>query len=682
MGKAKKKSRNSKARSNGPDYKASHANDQDEKLRTQKILPVMQNLVASDMTDRSMAISAINVMCEDPKLRTLLLKEKLLKVVLENSIKDSSEEIVSEAYGLLRNLCIEEGYDVAVFLWRQDILTLIENDLNKSTKAFEAIASGKSDDAKFTKQQVTTVFEFTENILGLISSLASSSENIFNAVSERLSQGLGKFLTSVIAFARSTIESKSSIAVTSSLFTAVCEVLYTLSEDNAKFIESVAGYPFQEILNEFSEGKTYYPSPSLVYLNGLKYNLLMHELSSKRNNNNDDETNDTASTNSILTDIQISLANVIKSIDTEKALSDMAPLSSEASMAEVNAQFQKSIHARSLIESVQVAIEIITALAETVSVDPTNIAEAEEPTEEIIEEEDEAMMIENDDDELYIRKAVQTHDNDAVDTSVFNGESTEDDWEPVLAYLNNTSLPLVSQFLDIPEFQSRAMAALNNISWSIHGKASNHKQWKQSAEELWTKILPRVTANDQTKYTEIEVLNSATGVLWAVASTFKGQVPISSEALSVLISQTTSFASLYPAEECAEYCSKAVGLLAQLAKAPGKHDITVAVSQFLFDTLSTAQATSVKDARPIQSPKVVIEIIYAIFEVFGDASYDYDMSVYVQGGLNAKLAAMLSPLRKYFKRVDRIKEPLLRARGDECVLNLARFIDYKKQERL
>lgn len=689
MAKAKKKSRASKARAKGPDYKGSRGNEQDEKIRLQKIVPVMEQLVSSDMTDRSMAISAINVMCEDPKLRTLLLKEKLLKVVLESSIKDDNEEIVSESYGLLRNLCIEEGYDVAVFLWRQNILSAIEDSLNKISKVFAEISvlaeGGASDSNKFTKQQITTVFEFTENILGLISSLAGSSEEIFSAVSNRLIPGLCLFLLSIIEYARSTVSATSNIAVSSALFTAACEVLYTLSEDNAEFITSVSAYPFEDMLNEFLAGKKYYPSPSLVYVNGLKYNTLLHKLSRKpKNHDSNNDPNDQTSTNTILLEIQTSLIAVIKSIDIQQARKDMEPLSSDASIAEVNKQFIKTIQGRSLIESVQVGIEIITAVAETITVDPTEFVEPDEPLEEDINEEDEAMMVDNDDEDLYIRKAVESHDNEDMDASVFDGEDSETDenMDAVLKCLQSESLPIITELLSLPEFQSRAMAALNNISWSLHTKASGSALWKSNAQELWNNILPNVTASNQSSYSDIEVQNSAIGVLWAVASTFKGEVPISEDAINYLISQTTNLASLFPFEECAEYCVKVVGLLAQLAKASGKQNITSAVAKFYFEALTVAPTKPTKEMSPLLSPKVVIDIVYAIFEVFGDKSYEYDQAVYVDGGLNGKLNASLTPLRKFFKRVDRVKDFQLRARGEECVLNLARFIDYKKQERL
>lgn len=694
MAKAKKKSRSSQSRAKGPDYKNARNKDQDEQIRTQKILPVMEKLVAPDLTDRSMAISAINVMSEDAKLRTLLLKERLLKVVLEKSIKDTNEEISSEAFGLLRNLCIEEGYDVAVYLWRQQVLTAIEESLNKSAKGFEAIASlasnNSADDTKYTKQQVTTMFEFTENVLGLISSLAGSSEDIFNSVSARLVPGLGQFLISVISYARSTLTSTSNIAVSPSLFNAVCEVLYVLSEDNPEFIESVSDYPFDEILNDFLADKKYYPLPSLVYVNGLKYNILLHRLSSKNktNNTNDpdnDNFNDHTTTNSILLEIQKSLIGVIKCIEIEQAIKDMEPVSTDASMAEVNKQFQKNIKARSLIESVQVAMEIITAVAETISVDPRDLADIEaanvsESGE--IAEEDEAMMVDNDDDDLYISRAVAVKDDDLIDSSVFDRDESANDesMDSVLSCLQTEALPLIIKFLHIPVFQSRAMAALNNISWSMFTKASESATWKSNAQELWTNILPHATLPNQS-YAEIEVLNSAVGVLWAVASTFKGEVPISGEAINFLISQTGNLPSLFPAEESSEYFIKVVGLLAQLAKAPGKQDVTIAVTKFFIETLTTAVNTSVKDTSAALTPKVAIDILYAIFDVFGDSSYEYDQPIYVEGGLNSKLASMLSPLRKYFKRVDRTKEALLRARGDETVLNLARFIDYKKQER-
>lgn len=680
MAKAKKKSRNAGARAKGPEYKGAHGNEKDEKLRVQKIVPAMEKLVSSEMSDRSMAIAAINTMCDDPKLRTLLLKEKLLKVVLEQSIKDSNEEIASEAYGLLRNLCIEEGYDVAIFLWRQGILKAIEDALTKSTKAFEAVANGASSDTKFTKQQVATVFDFTENVIGLTSALAATNEDIFTGISNKLVPGLGQFLTAVIEFARSTVAANSSIAVSASLFTAVCEILYALSEDNAPFIDSVSAYPFDDILSEFAAGKTHYPSPSLVYVNGLKYNTLLQQLTSKPKNNDLNDIN----ANSTLLDIQKSLIAVIKSIDIAQARKDSEPIASDASMEEVNTQFTKNIQARSLIESVQVAIEILTALAETITIDPAEFAALTAAAEASHSDDDETMGEgKDDDDEFYIKKHVEKEE-DYIDESVFDREEdnvTDDSMSPVLSFMLDESMPLVAQLLPFGEFQSRAMAALNNMAWTMHTQAPNSAKWRTNAQELWTNILPHVTATDQTAYKEIEVLCSAVGVLWAVASTYKGEVPVSVEAVNYLISQTTDLAKVFPVEECTDYCVKTVGLLAQLAKASGRHEVTLNITKFYFDTLATAPSTAVKDTTPLLSPKVIVDVIYAVFEVFGDKSYEYDQTLYVDGGLNGKLATSVIPLRKFFKRIDKTRDPLLRERASECVQNLVRFVEYKKAER-
>ena len=41
-------------------------------------------------------------MIEDPKQRALLLKEKLLKTLIDTSIKDENVQFVSEVLGLLK----------------------------------------------------------------------------------------------------------------------------------------------------------------------------------------------------------------------------------------------------------------------------------------------------------------------------------------------------------------------------------------------------------------------------------------------------------------------------------------------------------------------------------------------------------------------------------------------------
>ena len=68
---------------------------------------------------------------------------------------------------------------------------------------------------------------------------------------------------------------------------------------------------------------------------------------------------------------------------------------------------------------------------------------------------------------------------------------------------------------------------------------------------------------------------------------------------------------------------------------------------------------------------VVMEILNSIYDIYADKNFDYDESVFIQGGY-------LSLLKKL--------EPMIALKltseigGDECLENLRAFIDYKELE--
>lgn len=591
MGKTKKRSKASKARFSGQNYTQGAAATPDSandiKIINEKVRPALEKLVSSDITDKTMAISTIGTMIEDPKQRALLLKEKLLKTLIDTSIKDENVQFVSEVLGLLRNISIEEGYDVCIFLWRQNIIEYMKKGLEIVQEAF---ASGN----------ISQAVEFAENLIGLISALANSTEDIFEQITKDLTPRLGEVLVFVLGKG---IEAKQA-----GLVSVVLETLFVLSEENPVFTDSIAAAGLGELSEEGLS-----PS-SIVYLCGLKFNLNSTDLLS----------------------IEKKLVEVIKATNVAEVV-----------------QNSQTIKSRNLINAVQVAIEIITSIAEKISVD--------HPVDEAQEQGDEEMLDESkedDDEEFYIQK-VKAINNDEVDTSVFDvTQFTDNTMEPVFAFLLIEALPTITSLIPYTQFQSRAMAAINNIAWSMSTKAQESKIWKSHAEELWTNILPLVKSSS-----EIEVKVSGVGILWAVSTTFDGKVPIEEADLITLVDK---------AEADDDYLVNLVGLLAQLALA-GK--FVQKITEFFFSIIVSVNGKSNK-----YSQKVVIETLYSIFKVFGDASYPYDQEIYVKGNLNMVLAQHVAPIRKYFKKIDKVKDGFLRTRADESLLNLVRFLDYKRSE--
>ena len=94
-------------------------------VREKQILPVINDLTSPEASRRSAAAVAIANLIEDTKCRKLLLRERVVAILLEQTITDSSLENKSAGWGILRNLALEEEADFSIHLYRQDILTPI-----------------------------------------------------------------------------------------------------------------------------------------------------------------------------------------------------------------------------------------------------------------------------------------------------------------------------------------------------------------------------------------------------------------------------------------------------------------------------------------------------------------------------------------------------------------------------
>lgn len=94
-------------------------------LRESKILPIINDLTSPDTKKRTSAAVAIANLIEDPKCRKLLLREQIVRILLDQTITDSALESKSAGWGILRNLALEEEVDFCIHLYRQDVLTAV-----------------------------------------------------------------------------------------------------------------------------------------------------------------------------------------------------------------------------------------------------------------------------------------------------------------------------------------------------------------------------------------------------------------------------------------------------------------------------------------------------------------------------------------------------------------------------
>ncbi|CAI5755966.1 unnamed protein product [Candida verbasci] len=258
MGKLKRGKRNQNKRHN-PISRDSKDLKKDESTRQSKIVPLINKLRSTTPNDKSMALGAITVLADDKRMRQLLLKERLIPTILETCLNDSNDEIIVESFGLLRNLSIEEGYDVIKYLWRNGIWITIEDSLNKINESFKVLNENKITD----KSKLHLLYDFTENILSLIIVLASGSEDIYDSIFEKIDP----IIEFILKLTESYLDGKNIIS--KRLFNSLLEFIYEFSTESVEFIQKLEQFNWDRLIEFVNENGS---SLTKIYIEGIKFN--------------------------------------------------------------------------------------------------------------------------------------------------------------------------------------------------------------------------------------------------------------------------------------------------------------------------------------------------------------------------------------------------------------------------
>ncbi|KAK9474166.1 armadillo-type protein [Dipodascopsis tothii] len=322
MAKAKKVSRNSRVRRApvvNPNRRSGLGGLSKEAARDEKVLPLIAKLASAEPKERAMAASAIATLIEEPTMRQLLLKEKLVHTIMDQSLSDSSEEVVMEAFGILRNLAIEEGYDICVFLWRRDVLTAMAAWLEKVKGRLDNFSALGADQKSLT-------FDLAEHLISLAENLGTCSDDIMDSVLDRL-PGLVEFALKLL----------STLFVPASTKAVAAEALYALSEANGAVLGQIQAAQFATDDDQRPLVK--------VYLSGVEYNMYEAKVASID-----------------LLDVVRPVVAVVKSIDVGASLAQLRA----AADAPEAAPSADTAAARDAVSAVMVALELLTSVAESV----------------------------------------------------------------------------------------------------------------------------------------------------------------------------------------------------------------------------------------------------------------------------------------------------------------------------
>jgi hypothetical protein len=257
--------------------------------------------------------------------------------------------------------------------------------------------------------------------------------------------------------------------------------------------------------------------------------------------------------------------------------------------------------------------------------------------------------------------------------------------------------------------QSRALSALNNISWTIsclefeNGENANiYTAWYPIAKKIWRKVVAPILETDSA---DLGLATQITSLAWAVARTLKGETPLEGD-------QHRKFMALYratagpqgqqqqqqqqetkekdgAAEDAPEdpfqgIGVKCIGVLGSIARDPAPIEVNREVGVFLMTAVlgtgnRNANGSEAAAASFTAPPADVIEALNQIFDLYGDEELPCDREVFWKDGFLAHLEALMPRVRALAKGIDKRAQTELRTRADEAALNLSRFVQYKKK---
>ncbi|KAK5998560.1 putative ARM-like repeat-containing protein [Cladobotryum mycophilum] len=647
-------------------------------LRESKILPIIKDLQSADPKSRSSAASVISSIIQDTKCRKLLLREQIVHTVLTQTLTDSALESRAAGWGILQILAQEEEADFCVHLFRQDILTAIEY---ASKLVTDKVLANETPFAKLPKAEKTFISSIAASIVSLLTALAEASDEILAAIVNNAS--ITRLLVTLISHSSQEPEGD----VISPLRTDALTCLMILSEDNTELALKLTS------TNDTSCYKTIASLIDEVNGEGIISCAILHNIYVARLDSKDEPRTDIADDVDLIPRLTKTIAGFTPG---QQGISNgggggggwSSPEEHQQLALEILASIGTSLAAE-LGGPAQPAAAPKGksgnkggAAAEEEEDGDENMGDGESGGEDDGEDGDEAE--EEEEDEEMDEDEIEA-DMDMVTSGDHFIENIDD--LPTLKALLQTAIPELTRIASLQpsddtslKFQSYALSALNNIAWSVslvdfaeEVNAGVKNAWAPVGRSLWQNVVTPILASDTA---DVDLATQITSLAWAVSRTLRGETPLQPD-------EHRKFISLYQATKGAPARQdpedpfqalgvKCVGVLGQLALHPAPTELNRDIGTFLVTVLSGLPDTPAADA---------VEAFNQVFDVYSDEEFPYDAEVFWKGDFAKHLDTLVPKARAMAKSVNKSAQPELRNRADEVIMNLPRFVAYKKKHK-
>ncbi|KAF5588869.1 uncharacterized protein FSUBG_11322 [Fusarium subglutinans] len=621
-------------------------------LRESKILPVINDLKSADPKSRSAAASAISNIIQDEKCRKLLLREQIVHTITTQTLTDAALESRAAGWGILRILAQEEEPDFCVHLYRVDILTAIEFAAKSIT---EMLLSKDLEFQKRSKPEQATILSIASSLISLLTALAEAQDDILEAISRNIT--ITRFL---LLLTSDELASNPDIV---SLRSDALACLMILCEDNEELSDKVVNS---------KEYRTYGTLLSLrktANSDGVLACGVLHNLFSSLDGQ----------------DIALGADNSLLIPTLSQALKTFEP-----------GQMTDAVGWANPVEYQQLALEILASIGTTLNTS----AEAEPRKEEKSEIKDDEEMGDADEEISDSEEEGGEEDDDEMDDDELeadmemvtgadrNEEDSNIDDLPILKTLIDNALPELIRIASLSptddaslRLQGHALSALNNIAWSVSlidfsdlHNAPIQNAWDPVGRALWTQVIAPILATDTA---DIGLATHITSLAWGVARSLRGRpsTPFADEhrRFIALYQATKGSPVAQNLEDLFQSLSvKCIGVLGQLALDPAPIDRNRDIGTFLITLLAGLPETPTADA---------VEALNQVFDIYADEGYSYDKEVFWNNNFLKHLDETVPKVRTMIKSIDKRANSELRLRADEAVLNLNRFLTYKRKNK-
>lgn len=537
------------------------------------------------------------------------------------------------------------------------------SNTNPFGQVSERLNSQEAPYAKASKAERATIARIAVSLVSLITALSEAGDEILEITSANAT--ITRFLVTLITY-KSQLNESDPIA---DLRSDALACLMLLTEDNVKLAQELAAAEDDKFYNTITTLKDEANGEGVLACAVLHniYSSLRSPRKAKNTSNADDAP---------------LIPTLVKVISTFDAGQDSVLGGGWTNLADYQ----------------QLALETIASIGTSLTLDGSSgpkldqkeAPKAEDEGDEDMEDadgsdpEDQDGAEEEDDDEMD-QEAMEA-DMDMVTGVDSEDESTED--FPVIQSLLQTALPQLVRIASLQpgndtalSIQNDALSAINNVAWSLSlfdfSQAANagiRKAWGPIAKTIWETIISPTLATDTA---DIQLATQVTSIGWAVARVLGSETPLKPE-------EQRKFITLFGAvrgnpesstdnEDPFQALSvKCIGVLGQLAQGDCPEDRNREIGVFLVTVLA---------GLPQTSPAEAVEAFNQVFDVYGDEERGYDRTVFWANNFLNQLEEVLPKARAMAKSVNKKDQPELRLRADESVMNLTRFIAYKKKHK-